>query len=465
MRQLRINAWRHGWLLLSAVLAACCEDDEQLTRPQREGSTNDAVEVGAWSEVGLAYSGTSVNTVVFRSAALCTADSAGQLLQFAAYYDNNAHLVLARRKLDPEAHPASLWQRHDTGVIGNVGDAHCCASLATDRLGVLHVSYNHHCNPLHYRHSTRPYGLELGEEMPMTGLAESAVTYPQFVRLSTGELLFAYRDGGSGNGNMILNAYDEAQGTWQQLLVNLIDGEGQRSPYWEMCPGAKGDLLVAWCWRETGDVATNHDKLFARSPDGGRTWLRSDGRAYELPINQSSAELALAIPQRSDLMNQTAVACDGKGLCHMATYYTAAGDRVPAMHIVSQTYLGRQGWNWRSCLVAHTTQPFHLAGGGTKFIPFGRPKLVVKDRTALLIWRDGDKVYYARNRDIDAPGGRWQVGVLLDEDLGAWEPMIDEQLWQDKHILHLVVQHSYQGDGEVALEREATPARVAEVKF
>ena len=56
-------------------------------------------------------------------------------------------------------------------------------------------------------------------------------------------------------------------------------------------------MHLSWCWRETFDVATNHDLCYARSADGGNTWTRSDGTPYQIPINADTAEYALRIPQ------------------------------------------------------------------------------------------------------------------------------------------------------------------------
>lgn len=412
------------------------------------------VRVSAESVVGLAWSGTQVNTAIFRSAALCTADSDGVMLQFAAFYNQAQHLCLARRELNDTA-----WRVVDTGIEVNARDAHNVCSIATDEAGVLHVCYDHHDSPLRYRRGLRPYGLLLSDTLPMTGREEERVTYPQFARLTTGELLFAYRSGQSGRGNMVLNAYDPRSATWERRQDNLLDGQEQRSPYWELAPGPDGTLLLAWCWRETWHVETNHDKLFALSRDAGRSWLRSDGAPYQTPINALSAERAATIAQNSDLMNQTSIAADASGNALIATYYTEPGDHLPAIHAIRRT---RQGW--RADPIWRTRTPFHLAGGGTKMIPFSRPKVVARGQKALVIFRDGDQLLCARNHSV-SDGGAWAVDTLLDEALGAYEPMIDEQLWTLRGILHLAVQHTEQGDGEVPLEQGPTPFRVLEITF
>jgi hypothetical protein len=92
---------------------------------------------------------------------------------------------------------------------------------------------------LRYAKSKTPFSLELGEEQSMTGNDEAKVTYPEFHNLPNGKLLFCYRSGASGRGNMILKLYDVKTQKWTSLRHNLINGENQRSAYWQMCVGKK----------------------------------------------------------------------------------------------------------------------------------------------------------------------------------------------------------------------------------
>ena len=49
-----------------------------------------------------------------------------------------------------------------------------------DGEGYVHVSFDHHGHKLNYCRSIAPGSLELGDKMPMTGLDEGNVTYPEF---------------------------------------------------------------------------------------------------------------------------------------------------------------------------------------------------------------------------------------------------------------------------------------------
>ncbi len=146
------------------------------------------------------------------------------------------------------------------------------------------------------------------------------MTYPEFYTLKNGDLLFAYRLGKSGQGNLVLNRYDVRKGQWKRLQDTLIDGEGQRNAYWQMCVDRKGTIHVSWVWRETSAVETNHDLCYACSKDGGITWQKSTGERYHLPINVRNAEYAFKIPQKSELINQTSMATDKEGNPFIAAY-------------------------------------------------------------------------------------------------------------------------------------------------
>ena len=119
----------------------------------------------------------------------------------------------------------------------------------------------------------------------MTGQREERVTYPQFYTLPGGDLLFVYRDGQSGRGDVLLNRYDVRRRAWRALQHPLIAGEGRRNAYVnQLAIDARGGWHLSWVWRESPDVASNHDVLYAYSPDEGRSWRTSSGAAYALPI-------------------------------------------------------------------------------------------------------------------------------------------------------------------------------------
>ncbi len=389
-----------------------------------------------------AFAGSSVNVGANARSPIVTHSRT----QFAAFYDADAHLVLAKRTLGSDT-----WKTHRTEHRGNVADAHNSVSLAVDGDGFLHVSWDHHNNPLNYARSSAPLSLELAAKSPMTGQRESRVTYPQFHLLPGGDLLFLYRDGGSGNGSLVLNRYSTAQKTWSTVQANLIDGEGQRSPYWGFTVDSRGTLHLAWIWRDSPDVATNHDLAYARSTDGGITWTRTDGTALALPFTAANCEYALRIPTSRNLMNPPAVGADARGRPYLSSYWSPTPDAAPQFNLVHH-----DGTAWRIIPGPTPSQSFTLAGTGTKRPPISRAALLVDttwDRPALhLVYRDdargGRIVLASQPNPASGPTGEWTLRTLNDTDVGAWEPSFDPVLWQRLTQVHLLVQKVAQRDGD-----------------
>lgn len=390
-------------------------------------------------EVGEGWANNSVNVVPFRKNALVTY----QDTQFIAYYDAAQQVVLGKRKLGEQA-----WVLHKTQYKGNAADAHNSISIAVDGDGFLHVSWDHHNNALRYAKSKTPLSLELGEKTPMTGSLENTVSYPEFYSLPNGNLLFFYRDGGSGRGNMVINRYNKATKTWTQLHRSLIDGEGQRNAYWQAYADERGTIHVSWVWRESPDVASNHDLCYARSNDGGKTWEKSTGEGYTLPITAATAEYAVRIPQKSELINQTSMTADESGNPFIATYWREPGSLVPTYHVV---YLDNKKWHTVNLTTRRT--PFSLSGMGSKRIPIARPQLIVagtgRDAFVSVIFRDeerGSKVSVASSDHIK--NSHWRLTDLTSFSVGSWEPVMDPVQWYQHKQLHLFVQPVEQVDGE-----------------
>jgi hypothetical protein len=187
------------------------------------------------------WAGNSVNTTVFRKNSLVTFRDT----QVIAFYNQEHYVVLGKRHVN-----TTQWQLQQTPFRGNVNDAHNVISIMADGKGYLHMAWDHHNNQLHYSRSIRPFSLELTAAMPMTGLLEQRVTYPEFYKMPNGNLLFFYRNGQSGNGNLVINQYAVQTGQWTQLQSNLIDGQNQRSAYWQACMDNKGIIHISWVWRE-----------------------------------------------------------------------------------------------------------------------------------------------------------------------------------------------------------------------
>jgi hypothetical protein len=403
------------------------------------------------STVGLGWAANTINTVVFRRNSIVS----DKQWQYVAYYDSTGHVVLARRKTGE-----APWEIKQTQFTGNIKDAHNSISIMLDGNGYLHMSWDHHNNELNYCRSTAPHSLELTEKIPMTGNTESSVSYPEFYKMPNGDLLFLYRDGGSGRGNLILNRYYAAQQKWERVQNNLIDGEGQRNAYWQACMDDKGVFHISWVWRESPDVASNHDLCYARSADGGKTWKKSDNEPQPVPVNAGNAQTIVVIPQKSDLINSTSMITDGKGRPYIATYWRPAGNVSPQYHLV---YFDGKAWQVRQ--VSQRSEAFSLSGGGTRRIPISRPQILANGKKVYIIFRDAErnnKLSVTYSTDIGK--GAWKTIDLTKDAIGQSEPSFDTELWRRKNLLHLYVQYSGQGDGERTENISAQAVRIVEWK-
>ena len=402
------------------------------------------------SVVGTGWARSSVNAVIFRTNSVVTHGRT----QYTVFYDDSARVVLAQRSLGSDR-----WDVKTTSYTNDVTDAHNAIAIAVDGSGVLHVAWAEHNKPLHYARGAAPGSLELGAVQTMTGQHEKRVTYPQFYSLPDGDLLFVYRDGSSGNGDTMVNRWDSAHGAWKAVAHPLISGEGARNAYVNlMAIDARGGWHVSWVWRESPDVASNHDVMYAYSPDEGRTWQTSDRRKYSLPITASTAEIAWAVPQGHELINQTSMAVDASGRPLIATYWRADGSEVPQFQLV-----WHDGSRWRASQVGSRTQPFRLSGGGTKRIPVSRPLVVSRDGAVHVVFRDEERgagIWAATSTDRNR--STWRLREVSKASVGQWEPTHDAVTWRRDGKLHLFVQRVGQGDGETLENVPPQPVSIVE---
>lgn len=406
-------------------------------------------------DVDFGWAHNSVNTVIFRKNSLVTWKDT----QFIAFYNEQGFVIIGKRKLG-----TANWLLQQTVYKGNTADAHNMISIMIDGAGYLHLSWDHHNNTLNYCRSKEPGSLEMADKISMTGLNEKKVSYPEFYKLPDGNLLFFYRDGGSGQGNMVINRYSIKTKEWKQLHSNLINGEGKRNAYWQACVDAKGVIHVSWVWRESPDVASNHDMCYARSADGGKTWMNSEGKKYQLPITAATAEYTLQIPQKSELINQTSMFADAYGNPYIASYWRDKNDSIPQYHLIY-----KKGKQWQAQNLGFRRTAFSLSGAGTKRIPISRPQIIAwptgKAISVAIIFRDeerGGKISAAISSDINK--SKWKIKELLNTSVGSWEPSYDTELWKQKQILHLFVQKTDQADAEGKSDMNPQMVQVLEWK-
>jgi hypothetical protein len=275
--------------------------------------------------------------------------------QYAAYYDANRDMTVAQRALTSDT-----WTF--TRLPTTVGwDSHNYIAMAIDSAGYIHVSGNMHAVPLIYFRSMQPNDTTTFSSAPMVGSNESSCTYPLFFHDTSGNLVFNYRDGMSGNGNHIFNIYDTATKTWRRLLnAPFTDGEGQRSAY-PVGPvlGPDGWWHMVWVWRDTPDASTNHDLSYARSQDLVH-WQTAAGKALTLPITLATGDIVDPVPSGGGMINNnTKVGFDAQNRAIVAYHkYDAAGN--------TQLYNARfEGGRWVTHQTSTWSYRWAFSGQGT----------------------------------------------------------------------------------------------------
>ncbi|NND08664.1 MAG: hypothetical protein HKN87_20005 [Saprospiraceae bacterium] len=209
--------------------------------------------------------------------------------QFVAYYDRNRMMTVASREWGNET-----WTRK-TLSSKLMWDSHNSVVMALDRKGHIHVSGNMHTHPLVYYRTTRPYDVEsLREINQMIGEDEASVTYPRFFFDQEGSLLFSYRSGTCGNGNILVNRYISRAGRWErylkQPLFEGIEADDDRAAYHRWSKDSDGNFHFIWMWRWTPEVATSHQICYATSPDL-KSWKNGAGQEVSLPFRPDDAQV------------------------------------------------------------------------------------------------------------------------------------------------------------------------------
>jgi len=277
--------------------------------------------------------------------------------QYVAYYDQHHRMTVAFRTLDAKA-----WKYQI--LPSKVGwDSHNSVTMAIDDDGCIHLSGNMHCVPLIYFRTSKPWDIGSFERIKsMTGENERRCTYPHFMRGGSGEFIFHYRDGGSGNGNEIYNIYDHKTKTWRRLLdTPLTDGQGKMNAYMRGPRlGPDGYFHMTWMWRDTPDCRTNHDFSYARTRDL-KNWETIDGKPIRLPITLAGTKGVIIdpVPPGGGIINVTGSAGFDSKKRVVASYHKFDADGN------IQAYVARfVGDKWRISCVSDWDYRWNFHGNG-----------------------------------------------------------------------------------------------------
>jgi hypothetical protein len=438
---------------------------------------------------GYAYAESSgINTSSFIRSNLETVG--GQ--QFIAYYGEhqtnatypyNNTIWIARRTLG-----ASIWQVYPTSLLANdITDGHDVVSFGIDGARYMHLSWGMHNaigNAFHYTRSLAPVtGTNAIVFAPdahnMTG-NEYEVTYPQFINVPNGDLLYIYRvggaGGGSGDGNTFWNRYSVATQTWSNVnvsgttVVPMINGIGYSYNGYPNMPcidPVTGALFLTWTWRYTPAFESNENMSYAQSPDLGVTWQNSLGQNYALGLAEkfvsgtttnanTIAEQILAIQQNSSLINQSGMCLDLNDLPVIATWWspgaystntgsTGSGNNERQYMVAFPSATGT-GTIWEARQVSNRTvdPPTFIDTNADYVHDLGRPVALCDSQGRILVvYRDdhsagGITVVYSQTAADDPSRSVWTTVDLTGDNLGGFEPVIDLQRWQRDNVLDIV---------------------------
>ena len=331
--------------------------------------------------------------------------------QYVAYYNADRRMVVGHRKLTDDKFTTYILPSESDGPPRRSKktstiqgwDSHNYITMAVDSEGQVHLSGNMHVDPLvYFRTEVAGDVTTMKQIKSMVGKQEDKCTYPKFTRGPGGVLLFHYRDGWSGNGQEIYNAYDPKTKTWRRFLEkNLISGKGKRNAY-QRGPvlGPDGYYHLLWMWRETHHVETCNHLCYARSKDM-QHWETAAGKPLELPITlDDEGTYVDPVPVDGGLHNSNhRFSFDSKNRVVVSYFKHDENDNT-------QAYVARfENGKWKIQVISDWKGKHIFKGGGTGPATFG---------TSL---RVGTVRRYADGQ-LALPFNHWKAGngmIVFDE--------------------------------------------------
>jgi hypothetical protein len=316
-------------------------------------------------------------------------------------------------------------------------DPHNSYAAGVDDRGRLHVVGNLHNQTLRYARSDDAE-LEEWSFGTMIGLDEASVTYPAFVKHPDGTLLFLYRDGRSGFGDIYANRLPPGSDAWERI-GKLIDGKATgESPYLNHAVvSADWTLHLSGCFRGEGrSAATNRDVWHLQGSGAGRSWCSAAGEPLRLPLERQTVPIALPTrPEGSGLVNQTGMDVDPAGRPHIAT---TLYDSLGATQII---HMYHDGSRWR---LRPVTSFKHRMETNAPILDAAVARPAVACTSDFRVWivfraAHNGRANFVRCIESRPDDEAVREFVLYGDDLGAWEPSYDTNALRSRDELHLLV--------------------------
>ncbi|GAB4069434.1 BNR-4 repeat-containing protein [Ancylobacter sonchi] len=409
-------------------------------------------------DLGEAWASSSVNCVPFRHQAVLPAEDGW----VTAFYDAAGDVVTCR--VDDALRPVV---RHVTPSPIAPHDAHACISLGRGPDDEIHVVFG--------AHASTAWHMRLAADLsrivqPPRALAEQTaqrLTYPMLMRRDDpAGLMLLYRDGGSARGEIRVSRWMPAQQAFvpdETALISGATGRPSAGPYLNRpvrLPDGRTALFTVWRLAaeltSAGDVANVGIDLFIADADLARL-TTEDGVALSLPATPYHGARAWAVPPGRNLINQASAGLAPDGWPMALSYWNDATG-IPQYQL-----LWHAGAGWHAAPVSTFRQPFTLAGRGTLPLPHSRPDMLVRaDGSVLCFFRSAE---YGNRLMLSVQAPPYdrrpaEPRVLMDEDLGHYEPILDAETYRRDGSVLLYVQACHQGHGDDPQAPAGAPARL-----
>ena len=411
-------------------------------------------------DIGDAWATSTVNCVPFRYSGLTT--HAG--VRYLSFYNGSGAPVVVRRDLTG---PDSSFATCDLPPTTLPFDAHRSISIAVGDCGRLYAAYGAHASSIVLTRSKSSDITDGFETIDFTpGSRERSITYPMFFETpGRNAPMLLFRDGTSASGALYTARWLESRCAYLVDEAPILDGRGNTrwpaGPYVNTpATDQSGRVALFYVWRvgEDGEDPRwyNSGLDFAWANAGLDSLSTADGSRLPVPVTPTTTDRVFHVPRSAGLINQAGAAVRYDGVPMALTYWSDPEGR-PQYRLV-----WRDGVIWRHVCASHFTTVFEIGGVGTLPLPHSRPELLVgRDGIAYCIFRSsefGNRLCVCRARPPDYDFAAQPVEVLVDQDLGFYEPVIDRSAWALDEELVAFVQHCAQAQGDGVSNRMTAPA-------
>jgi len=254
--------------------------------------------------------------------------------QYFVYWDSDRKAKITRRNFLQEgswSNPVNIHSAIGGDTLSN--DSHNTIAVGVGPDGILHVSGNHHVDPLNYARSTQPHNMNSFQNVRSmipsdANGSEQRVTYPAFFNSVDGDLFFFYRDHHGRSFSSYLNKWDPTTKRWNRLHQIATGVKIRFYPQRIVVDHSngpnRGRIHIMAMWRDDNldidPVKRNEDIFHLYSDDEEVTWKQlGSNNSLNLPLQIGQPQLIIDTGRGSasrNLLNQSGLEIDASGNPH-----------------------------------------------------------------------------------------------------------------------------------------------------